>query len=94
MTEAARLTAVLADDPSSMTAAAAAGWDHPITFEWAALADLFDAFAQANFKKAKPYPRPWTAPNTRRHGTERRTPEQIRAIFAAHTDAQREVEHG
>lgn len=58
--EAARLALILADDPGAMTAAALAGWSHPLSREALILADLFDLqhFAKAS-KPPKPYPRPW-----------------------------------
>ena len=58
--EAIRLTNLLAADPSSHVAASLAGWEHPASREWLVLADLFDAFRVANFKKPAPYPRPWS----------------------------------
>ena len=57
--EAFRLAQRLAADPSSAVGAALAGWDHPASREALILMDLYDAFTAANFKRAKPYPRPW-----------------------------------
>jgi len=58
--EAWRLTLVLARDPSSQVAAAVAGWPHPVTREWAVIADLFDLQHKvASQNKSKPLPRPW-----------------------------------
>jgi hypothetical protein len=59
--ESYRLMLVLSTDPSSAVAAAVAGWAHPVTREWAVLADTYDAFVAANTRKghAKKYPRPW-----------------------------------
>jgi len=60
--EAWRLTQVLADDPSSHVAAAVAGWTHPATREWLALADLVDVYVGAHARKGSTatYPRPWS----------------------------------
>jgi hypothetical protein len=57
--EAVRLVGVLAADPSSHLAAALNEWTVPRSPEWLVLADLFDAFVRANYKKAQRYPRPF-----------------------------------
>ena len=57
--EAVRLVGVLAADPSSHIAAALNEWKQPRTPEWLVLADLFDAFVRANYRKAQRYPRPF-----------------------------------
>jgi hypothetical protein len=57
--EGVRLVMELAKDPSSHTAAALAGWEHPVTREWMLLVSLRDAFITANFKDGKPWPLPW-----------------------------------
>lgn len=64
--EAVDVIRVLRADPSSMIAAALAGWTHPVSREALVLADLFDlthmlAWGQNGGKgpKPKPYPRPW-----------------------------------
>lgn len=65
--EAWRLTQELLSDVSSRAGAAVAGWAHPITREWALLADVYDLLAQVNSKrKPKPYPRPWPDSNKSR----------------------------
>lgn len=64
--EALRLTQVLAQDVSSAVGAALTGWDYPATREALVLMDLYDAFAQVNFQKPKPYPRPWPERSTKR----------------------------
>lgn len=59
--EAWSLTNALAADPESRVHAALAGWDHPRSFEWFMLADLWDLLARINTpkgKKAATYPRP------------------------------------
>lgn len=62
--EAVRLFHELVRDPSSRTFAAVAGWDHPITREWAVLVSLHDHYTRANFRDPKPWPTPWaTAPS-------------------------------
>lgn len=69
ITEAARLVSLLAEDPTSQVHAALAGWGYPVSREAMAVADLFDAFARANYKKFEPYPRPWeTKPKGRTVG--------------------------
>ena len=39
-----------------------------MTREWIVLKEIYDAFAQANFKKPQPYPTPWLAENSKRIG--------------------------
>lgn len=69
ITEAARLVELLTTDPTSQIHAALAGWEYPASREAIALADLFDAFTKANYKKSEPYPRPWeTKPKGRTVG--------------------------
>lgn len=63
--EAAAMTRVLAADSSSRVFAAVHGWDYPMSQEALILADQFDAFTRANFKKPKPYPRPVNKDRTR-----------------------------
>lgn len=84
ITEASRLVALLANDPSTQVYAALAGWQYPATREAVALADLFDAFAKANFKKAEPYPRPWeTKPKGRTVGKGTAlSPEEFHRLWA------------
>ena len=61
LSELGRLMAIVKDDPSSATAAALAGWTHPISREAVILMDLFDLEHAVNSKKRpKPHPgRPW-----------------------------------
>lgn len=68
--EAARLSAILRNDPSSATAAAIEGWAYPISREAMLLADIFDIqHASKAKKRPKPYPRPWSVVDiTRRRG--------------------------
>ncbi|HWJ07759.1 MAG TPA: hypothetical protein VNS46_00190 [Nocardioides sp.] len=56
--EAIALVEVLTQDTSSWVFAAHANWSYPASREVLVLADLFDAFAKANFKRPEPYPRP------------------------------------
>lgn len=84
--EAWRLTGVLANDPSSHVAAAIAGWEYPVTREWLAAADLYDAFVASNTKKGrkpKPYPRPWPDKDQKRMGKATRSQTDIRAALVA-----------
>lgn len=82
------LVRMLHRDPSSWLFAAVNEWDHPVTREYLALADSYDAFAQVHTRKgqkAKPYPRPFTA--SKKYGggakNKRRTPADLEALFAA-----------
>ena len=67
-----RLVEIVGHDPSSQLAAAISGWEHPVSREWLALADLWDVLVAVNTHKGSPghYPRPWakTDPGTRRIG--------------------------
>ncbi|WP_418061730.1 hypothetical protein [Pimelobacter simplex] len=56
--EALALVEILSGDPSSQLFAAVAEWKYPVSREFFVLADLFDAFAKANFTRPDPYPRP------------------------------------
>lgn len=58
ITEAARLTMILASDASSRTGAAIEGWPRPVTHEEVALAAIFGLWA------SKPYPMPWDKPKS------------------------------
>ena len=84
--EAYRLVGELADEPSSHTAAAMAGWQHPWPREAALLADMWDLTATAHSGKRAPtpYPRPWRrAPRGERHVPDvaGRSREDVRAIL-------------
>ncbi|HKY57659.1 MAG TPA: hypothetical protein VJL80_06450 [Aeromicrobium sp.] len=64
--EAIGLVQTLAADPSSYIAASVSGWDYPITYEAAAVMNLFDlmhdiAWQQGGRKgsRPRPHPRPW-----------------------------------
>lgn len=60
LAEAARLVSVLQCDPSSATAAAVAGWPHPVSRESLALFDLIDIQGTSLAgRKWQTYPRPW-----------------------------------
>lgn len=82
--EAVRLVAVLANDPSSRLAAALAGWDTPRSYEWLLLADLYDAFAGANYKHAKRYPRPFRDRDSKRRGTTDRPRAEVIDLLNRH----------
>ncbi len=75
------LVTVLIRDPSSWLSTAVNNWHHPITYEWAALAAIYDLLAQVYSKrKPKPYPRPWDGSNgAGRKGTPRRDAREILA---------------
>lgn len=45
-------------DPTSWVHAAVAGWERPASWEFLALADIFDVAAPHTYKNPKPYPRP------------------------------------
>lgn len=77
---------MLRADPTSATAAALEGWDHPISREALILMDLFDLEHRVNStRKPKPHPmRPWKAKTVQRMGrTGGRSRDQIDAILAA-----------
>lgn len=57
--EAARLVAVLARDPSTQTAAALMGWEHPASHEWLLLLSIREATVRAHFKDPDQWPTPW-----------------------------------
>jgi hypothetical protein len=59
--EALRLTKILTADGSSQVGAAVGQWEYPLTREAQILMDLIDSHVAANFKNAKPYPRPWAS---------------------------------
>jgi hypothetical protein len=82
--EAYRLTTVLASDPGSQVYAALAGWPHPVTREWIVAADHRDSteYGRAG-RRARPYPRPWTAKQTKRIGTGRYSPAELRRLLDA-----------
>lgn len=51
---------LLGSDPSSYIGAALSKWQHPASWEFMALADLFDVQLRSKSKrKPKPYRRPW-----------------------------------
>lgn len=56
--EAIRVLRILRADPSSMVAAAAEGWSHPISREALALLDLYDLTMAANSSGKGPKPKP------------------------------------
>lgn len=95
LTEAARLTAELAKDPTSHTFAAVSGWEHPASREHLALLDLYDlthqvAWAQAGGKgsRPKPLPRPWPDENTQTFGKGTALPiPDLAATLSAHRAA-------
>lgn len=78
--EARRLSGLLVKDPSSQLAAALTTWFYPASRESLVLMDLYDAFAQANFKRPLPYPRPWDSPR-RRFGQTSLTKDELRVIL-------------
>lgn len=85
LAEAARLAGIIRADPASAIAAAAEGWEHPMSRTDAILADLYDLeHAKGNFKKSSTYPRPFSKPaNMRRHGDAKLSPADFHAIWDA-----------
>lgn len=81
--EAFRLTVLLVRDPSSHVAAAVSGWEYPMSREALVLADMYDAYATATYKKPKRYPRPWKDADKTRLGKTNRPPAEVRALLAA-----------
>lgn len=58
--EALRMFKILGADPTTQIAAALSKWEHPASWEFLALADLFDVQLRSKSKrKPKPYRRPW-----------------------------------
>ncbi|MCS5487371.1 hypothetical protein NY588_09555 [Curtobacterium flaccumfaciens pv. beticola] len=82
-----RLLRVATRDPSSVLYAAQHGWDFPVTREWIATADLYDAVNQLiqvtaqSKRKPKPYPRPWPDSNTARLGKTNLSPADAREVL-------------
>lgn len=67
--ETALLISALLQETDSHLQAAVNDWKFPVSREWILLRDVYDAFAQANFKKPGPYPTPWLAENTKKIGS-------------------------
>lgn len=85
--EAVRLSYILRADPSSATAAAIEGWDHPISREALILMDQYDLDRQvAGDKRWKGYERPWKRKgDVKHHGNAGgRSRAEVVAIFNAH----------
>lgn len=59
--EAVMLIGGLMQQTDSMLQAKVSGWKFPVSREWSLLADIYDLLANANFKKPKPYPVPWSS---------------------------------
>jgi hypothetical protein len=78
-----RLTERLAKDTSSEVGAALAGWQYPASRQALAIFDLYDATANAHFKKPKPYPRPWD-PAPKRYGNASLSIDELRAVLNQH----------
>lgn len=75
---------VLRREPRSWLHAAIAGWQHPVSREWIALADLYDITAARGMKRRpQPYPRPMTTRTKKIGGkrTVRRTLSDALAIL-------------
>lgn len=82
-----RLLRVATREPSSVLFAAQHGWAFPVTREWMASADLFDAIqalikvtAQST-RKPKPYPRPWPDSNAASFGKTDLSPADAREVL-------------
>ena len=79
--EAIRLVGLLSADPSTQLAAALNKWDAPRSAEWLTLADLYDAFGQAHWKRTKPYPRPYPDEGTKRRGRTKKARREVIALL-------------
>ena len=78
--EACLLISALLSDPQSFLQTKLRGWSHPITYDWAVLAAIYDLLAQVNSKrKPKPYPRPWGDDGKSKKGTPRKDARDILA---------------
>ena len=82
--EAVRLVGVLAADPSSHLAAALNDWLAPRSVEWLVLADLFDAFVRANYRKPQAYPRPFPEPGAVKRGKTNRPRAEVIDLLNRH----------
>jgi hypothetical protein len=59
--EVVHLVAILARDPSSWLQTSMRDWAHPISYDWAVLASIYDLLASVHSKtKPKPFQRPWS----------------------------------
>jgi hypothetical protein len=68
------LVPMMLKDPSSWLSASIQSWKHPITFEWAILAGIYDMTATVNTQKGrKPnlWPKPWPQNNEQKKGKAR-----------------------
>jgi hypothetical protein len=84
--EAYRLILTLHSDPESWLQASVAGWEHPVSRDFAVLADLYDLqHASKSKRRPKPYPRPWEGADQRLRNAKKKrmSPEQLRARLAA-----------
>ncbi len=76
------LLSVLLRDPTSWLQTSVAKWHHPVSYEWATNAAVYDLLAQVHSKrKPKPYPRPWAtgAGKSGRKGSTRKDAREILA---------------
>ena len=78
-----RLLRILVEDPSSQVAAAINGWAYATTREALTIADLYDAYGAATFKKPKRYPRPWADQDKSRLGGTSLSQDKVRALLAS-----------
>ncbi|WP_065962828.1 hypothetical protein [Curtobacterium sp. UCD-KPL2560] len=82
-----RLLRVATREPSSVLYAAQHGWDFPVSREWMAAADLFDAVqtlikvTAGSNRKPKPYPRPWPDSASNRFGKTSLSPAAAREVL-------------
>lgn len=81
--EARRLTERLAKDTSSEVGAALAGWQYPASRQALAIFDLYDATANAHFKKPKRYPRPWD-PAPKKYGNASLSIDELGSVLNQH----------
>jgi len=76
------LLTVLLRDPTSWLQTSVHKWHHPVSYEWATNAAVYDLLAQVHSKrKPKPFPRPWAtgAGKGGRRGTVRADAREILA---------------
>lgn len=78
--EACRVWTLLARDPNSWVASEINGWQYPLGREGLILSDLYDATANAHFKKPKKYHRPWDEP-PKRFGDAAMSKAHLRAVL-------------
>jgi hypothetical protein len=79
--EATHLVEALTLDPGSMLAVSLGGWKHPASYEWMALANIYDLTLRLNSKKGNTMDRPWENISSRIAPSRVRTRDEIDSIL-------------